>query len=112
MAFDGWRMIGKSGVGERAMKVLCIMLAEMNNGNEITVSQAALAAEAAIHRPDVSLSITKLVDAGILRRGDKQGTYILNPHIGFVGDPDAHTEAILQWDSAKQRDRAGNLQPA
>jgi DNA-binding IclR family transcriptional regulator len=73
----------------------------MRIGNRVEVGQAAIAEDAKMHRPDVTDAISDLVRLDIIQRGEERGVYYINPHIGFVGDSDAHQAAILRWEESK-----------
>lgn len=116
MASDAWLKLAKARLSASTSRVLFVLLYMVRDGNRIEVKQDALAQDAGMHQPDVAASIRELIQAGIIMRGKRKSTYVLNPRIGFIGGVDEHKEAILQWERAEQRERLGakemEMQPA
>lgn len=108
MASDAWLKLAKARLSASTSRVLFVMLSQVRDGNQIAVKQEALARDAGMHQPDVAGSIRELIDAGIIMRGDRKSTYVLNPHIGFIGAGGAHQAAIFAWDHARYREEIQN----
>ncbi|BCA80490.1 winged helix-turn-helix domain-containing protein [Desulfuromonas sp. AOP6] len=70
-------------------KVFFKMLKALRHGNEVLVNQVGLAREMNLSQPNLSRSIRKLLDAGVILPGETQHgphkSYTLNPCIGWKG---------------------------
>lgn len=74
-------------------RVLMALLARLDFDNHILVSQTEVAAELGMLRPNVARAVKRLVDLGVILKGDKAGTtrtYRLNPSFGWKGSAQSH----------------------
>lgn len=110
MAHDGWLKIARAGLTGTTHRVLFMLFYMVRDGNRIEVAQAALAEDLGLPRPNITASITELAKADIIQRAER-GVYFLNPHIGFIGDSEAHQAAIVRWDEFKRAAIDGNTPP-
>jgi hypothetical protein len=87
---EGWDALARDpDLTLRSRRVLDFLFGRLDFENWILVSQAEIAKELEIHRPDVSKAIKQLCDKGILFKGPKTGrslTFRLNPKYGYKGD--------------------------
>lgn len=111
---DGWiamsqtamTAIRKAGLQGRDYEVLFALLEVLDFENLIQVSQVELAQELGMQKPNLSRSIKRMVDIGILLEGPKIGrskTFRLNPSFGWKGSAKGHTDAL------KERMKAAGL---
>jgi predicted transcriptional regulator len=98
----------------QTLKVMLLLMANLEFENYITIKQVAIAKELKMHKPDVSKAMRLLVDKGIILKV-KEGTtagYKLNPHYGWKGkvsNMQAETKRIAKQrvvDMQKYRDAA------
>ncbi|MDD5503571.1 MAG: winged helix-turn-helix domain-containing protein [Candidatus Thermoplasmatota archaeon] len=71
----------------QTLKVLLLLMSELEFENYITIKQVAVAEKLKMHKPDVSKAMRILVNKGIILKV-KEGTttgYKLNPHYGWKG---------------------------
>jgi len=69
-------------------RVRDMLLGSMGLGNWGIVNQAELARQIRVHRPDVSKAIKRLIELGIVERGEKLGKscqYRISPGFSFKG---------------------------
>jgi biotin operon repressor len=102
---DGWiamaqhalMELAKANLGQQTTRVLFALLAKLDFENYLLVSQAEIASELDMKRPNVSEAITSLVTLGVLLKGPKAGrsvTYRLNPQYGWKGSAQNHQKAL------------------
>lgn len=85
-------------------RVLMLLMARLDFENLIQVPQMEIAENLGMKRPNVSRSMRRLVELGVLLEGPKIGrskTYRLNPHIGWKGSARHHQKALRE--QMKQR---------
>ncbi len=86
-------------------RVLDGLVAHLDFGNEINVSQGTLAKELGIKRPNVSSSIKKLIQKNyilVLKTQGRQNIYQLNPHYGMKAKPEDKRMLDRAWDERKK----------
>ncbi len=91
---DNRKMLGGEGFA-----VFGKLISRLDFENYIQVSQADIAKELDMKRPNVSRAIKRLCDLGIIGRGPKVGTaytYRLHPAAGWKGKPRAHFTALQE----------------
>lgn len=85
---EAFTYLAKLNLPQEQMRVLMLMMGKLDFENWIRVSQAELADELGMKRPNVSKAIKLLVEKGILHKGPKVGnswTYRLDPYFGWKG---------------------------
>jgi DNA-binding transcriptional ArsR family regulator len=85
-------------------RVLWMLLAQLNFENDIRIEQSAIAEKLGMQRPNVSRSIKRLQELGIIVEGPKVGrsrTYKLNPAYGWKGSSANHQKALRTAEKAK-----------
>jgi predicted transcriptional regulator len=85
-------------------RVLWMLLAQFDFENYIRIEQAEIAKELGMHRPNVSQSIKRLHELGVLSEGPKVGrsrTYKISPSYGWKGSSKNHQQALRTADKAK-----------
>jgi hypothetical protein len=88
---------GLHKIGVQGFRVLCILLCSLEDNNVIHISQAEIAVRLAMKRSNVSSSIGRLVDFGIIRPGPRVGhqpTYSLDPYYGWKGSNANYRKAM------------------
>ena len=87
-------------------RVLWMLLAQLNFENDIRIEQAAIADKLGMQRPNVSRSIKRLQELGIIVEGPKVGrsrTYKLDPSYGWKGSSANHQKALRTAEKAKAK---------
>ena len=71
----------------QTLKVLLLLMSELEFENYITIKQVTVAEKLKIHKPDVSKAMRILVNKGIILKVKEGATtgYKLNPHYGWKG---------------------------
>jgi DNA-binding transcriptional ArsR family regulator len=85
-------------------RVLWMLLAQLNFENDIRIEQSAIAEKLGMQRPNVSRSIKRLQELGIIVEGPKVGrsrTYKLDPAYGWKGSSANHQKALRTAEKAK-----------
>jgi len=85
---EGFTYLAKLNLPQEQMRVLMLMMGKLDFENWIRISQADLAKELGMKRPNVSKAIKMLVEKGIIHKGPKVGTswtYRLDPNFGWKG---------------------------
>jgi DNA-binding transcriptional ArsR family regulator len=89
-------------IGAETMWVLLKLIgSHLDFHNLVQVSPSELAKKLDMHRPNVSRSIKKLVELGVLLEGAKVGmyrSYRLNPHFAWRGNVVEHHATIRSLD--------------
>ena len=96
-------------LGVDGFRVLMNLLRKLDYQNHIAVSQAEMAREMGMQRPNVHRAIKRLITFGALIEGPKWGqnrTYTLNPQFGWKGKGSSHQKAVKTAEKAK----AGSLE--
>ena len=91
-------------LGVDGFRVLMNLLRKLDYQNHIAVSQAEMAREMGMQRPNVHRAIKRLIALGALIEGPKWGqnrTYTLNPEFGWKGKGAAHQKAVRTAEKAK-----------
>jgi len=86
-------------------RVLMALLGMLDMSNWIQVNQSRLAERINVPRPKVSLSINKLIDLGLIKRGPRVGntwSYRLNPDFVYKGKVKDHRKVIEEWQKMPQ----------
>lgn len=81
-------------------KVLMALLGMLDMSNWIQVNQSRLAERINVPQPNVSRSINKLIDLGLIKRGPRVGntwSYRLNPDFVYKGKVKDHRKVIEDW---------------
>lgn len=92
-------LLAKADLGDQARRVLFALFSKVDFENFILINQNEIAHELEMDRTNVSKSISKLVDIGVIIRGPKVGrssTYRLNPEFGWKGSAKNHKEALME----------------
>lgn len=79
------------------MRVLMMLLAELDYENYIQVAQIDIAKSIGMQRTNVSRAIKNLLELGVILNGPKIGrskSYRLNPQFGWKGTVSSHKKAI------------------
>jgi hypothetical protein len=69
-------------------RVRDVLLGSIGMGNWAVINQAEMARRLRVHRPDVSAAIKRLIELGIVLKGDKIGhsnQYMISPAFCFKG---------------------------
>lgn len=91
------------------MRVLMMLLAELDYENYIQVAQIDIAEEIGMQKTNVSRAIKNLIDFGIIFEGPKIGksrSYRLNPNFGWKGTINNHKKALKNGLSVIQGGKA------
>jgi hypothetical protein len=91
-------------LGVDGFRVLMNLLRKLDYQNHIAVSQAEMAREMGMQRPNVHRAIKRLITLGALIEGPKWGqnrTYSLNPAFGWKGKGSSHQKAVRTAEKAK-----------
>ena len=91
-------------LGVDGFRVLMNLLRKLDYQNHIAVSQADMAREMGMQRPNVHRAIKRLITLGALIEGPKWGqnrTYTLNPTFGWKGKGSSHQKAVRTAEKAK-----------
>ena len=91
-------------LGVDGFRVLMNLLRKLDYQNHIAVSQADMAREMGMQRPNVHRAIKRLIALGALIEGPKWGqnrTYTLNPAFGWKGKGSSHQKAVRTAEKAK-----------
>ncbi len=89
-------LIGKKKNHEQ-IKVLMMLLADLDYVNYIQVAQIDIAETLGMKKPNVSKAVKNLIEFGIILEGPKIGrskTYRLNPQFGWKGTVSNHKKAL------------------
>jgi len=111
---EGWVAMGlgspmralaglRKELGADGYAVLFALLERLNFENAIHVVQKEIAEELGMLQPNVSRSIKKLLELGVLLEGPKFGrnrTYKLNPAYGWRGSAKSHQKALRAQEKA------------
>lgn len=92
-------LLAKSDLGDQARRVLFALFSKVDFENFILINQNEIAHELEMDRTNVSKSISKLVDIGVIIKGPKVGrssTYRLNPQFGWKGSAQNHKDALMK----------------
>ncbi|EIL0536520.1 replication/maintenance protein RepL [Salmonella enterica] len=91
------------------MRVLMMLLAELDYENFIQVAQIDIAEEIGMQKTHVSRAIKNLIEFGIIFEGPKIGrsrSYRLNPEFGWKGTVNNHKKALRNGLSVIQGGKA------
>ena len=91
-------------LGVDGFRVLMNLLRKLDYQNHIAVSQADMAREMGMQRPNVHRAIKRLIALGALIEGPKWGqnrTYTLNPAFGWKGKGSSLQKAVRTAEKAK-----------
>ena len=105
MAQNALEMLATSDLQGADLRVLMMLLARLDFENYICISQTELAEALGMKQPNVSRSIKKLLELGILLDGPRFGrvrTYRLNPAYGWRGSAKNHRKALRAAEKAKK----------
>ncbi|MBZ0070829.1 MAG: MarR family transcriptional regulator [Gammaproteobacteria bacterium] len=95
------------------LRVLLKMLARLDFENWILVAQTEISRELGMKPQNVSRSIKRLTDKGLLLKGPRSGlnqAYRLNPEVGWMGSNHLHKGALSeQGDSALREAKRARL---
>lgn len=100
------RFLYRTRLTVEATAILNWMLAHIEHKNLVVgVTSQNITADTGILQPNISRSLKKLTDLGIVRRADR-GEYRLNPRYFFKGKPSEQKESVKQWDAQTAIDQA------
>jgi hypothetical protein len=97
MSQDAARMLAYADLGGADLKVLWLLIANLETDNYILINQSELAIEIGLRQPHFNRAIKKLVTEKILIEGAKFGknkSYRLNAYYGWKGSTENHTKAL------------------
>ena len=97
MAQNAMMELARSDLGAQDWRVFAAVVAKLDFENFLLLTIADLAKEIGMQRPNVSDSIKKLENLGVLIRGPKAGrssTFRLNPSFGWKGSATNHQKAL------------------
>lgn len=103
MAQGPMMSLAQAELGAQDYRVLFAMMAKLDFENLLVISQAELADELGMQKPNVSRSIKRLVELGAMLEGPKIGvhrSYRLNPRFGWKGSAQGHHKALRERMSA------------
>ena len=89
------------------LRVMMALFEKVGYENKIHVCQADLAKDLGMQRSNVSSAIKRLVEAGVIVKGPKDGincTYQLNPNFGWRGDTKNHVEVLDGYRERKMKE--------
>lgn len=93
MPFKRWFMVNQDAADMLAgvhngtdSKVFGCLTGTMNIGNIVSISQKEVAKRTGLTPTQVSLSIKRLIEAGLIRKEDGQTGYIVNEQYAWKGD--------------------------
>lgn len=89
-------LLAKTLTGEQ-FKVLMMLLASLDYENFIQVAQADIAEKLEMQKTNISRSVKRLINLGVIIEGPKIGkskSYRLNPHFGWKGSVSNHKKAL------------------
>ena len=101
------RMLAYADLGGADLKVLWLLIANLETDNYILINQSELAIEIGLRQPHFNRAIKKLVAEEILIEGAKLGknkSYRLNAYYGWKGSAENHAKA-LELDPIPLNDR-------
>jgi DNA-binding transcriptional ArsR family regulator len=99
---EGFIHIAKLGLTGEQLSVLMLVFGKLDFENWLRVSQQEIADQLGMKRPNVTRSMSVLVEKGIIHKGPKVGTsctYRLDPSFGLKGR--AKNERTIRKDIAK-----------
>ena len=89
------------------IRVLCGLIANLDFGNQISISQAKLAKDIGIAQPHIANSISKLIEKdyiAIIAKKGRQNIYQLNLECGLKGRPEDLHSLKRFWNERKKHD--------
>jgi hypothetical protein len=89
--------LAKANIGNEAMRVMFVIVGNLDYENWININQAQLAATLEMDRKNFGRGLKKLISEGVILEGPKvgrNGTYRLNPSYGWKGSAKGHHEAL------------------
>ena len=107
MSQDAARTLAYTDLGGADLKVLWLLIANLETDNYILINQSELATEIGLRQPHFNRAIKKLVAEKILIEGAKLGknkSYRLNAYYGWKGSAENHAKA-LEEDPIPLQDR-------
>lgn len=99
MAQPALTALAKSNLGQQDLRVLMLVLGQLDFENYILLNQADISREIDMHRTDVNKALKRLQELGVLLRGPKAGrssTFRLNPSFGWKGSATNHQKALQE----------------
>ena len=93
---DALKILAKELNGEQ-MRVLLIMLGDLEYENYILIQQKQIAETLEMRAPHVSRSVKALLTLGVIQEGPRMGSaksYRLNPEFGWKGTIPNHKKAL------------------
>lgn len=95
------KILSERGLDHNDWRVLGEMMEALDYENQIGINQTEIAKKLGMNRPNVSRSIKKLINSGVIIAGEKFGTmrtYRMNPTFGWKGTAKNHRQAIKDYD--------------
>jgi DNA-binding transcriptional ArsR family regulator len=99
--------LAKTPMGEEARKILMALIGYADFYNRVPVSQSLLATELGMAPSHVSRAIKKLVELGVVHKGNRMGRQhdlSLSIHYGWKGDAETHRNLIRE-ELSRQRSK-------
>lgn len=99
MAQPALTALAKSNLGQQDLRVLMLVLGQLDFENYILLNQADISREIDMHRTDVNKALKRLQELGVLLRGPTAGrssTFRLNPSFGWKGSATNHQKALQE----------------
>lgn len=92
--------LATSGLNGEDLRVLLALIATLEFDNFILINQAEIARQLGMTRPAVNRAIRRLLEEGVLIKGQRVGvnvSYRLNPEYGWKGDARRHIIALDEY---------------
>ena len=100
MAFECHAALAKTIYRGADYRVFHMIMPSIHDGSLVWINQTSLAKELAMPVSNVSRSIKRLIEAGVIERLETASgrTYRLNPNFAWYGpDNGEHTAAVKEW---------------
>ncbi len=94
---DALEELAKEDLGYEAMRVLFVLLANIEHENHVLVPQTELAARIGMAKQNFNRGVKRLVERGVVEYGPKIGRMVslkLNPEYGWKGSARNHVVAL------------------
>lgn len=91
--------LARANIGNEAMRVMLLIVGNLDYENWININQAQLAAALDMDRKNFGRGLKRLITEGVILEGPKvgrNGTYRLNPSYGWKGSAKGHNEALSE----------------